>query len=111
MAINYTTQIMSLYAGSVAVDAAYQSPGTYSLPTGFGGTDPEKRLLTIIEVLRAYMAVISNVHEAKLLHEVLGRVMAGMRFGSPTWNTTTMPTNVQADALRFVAKHVIPTDV
>src|SRR3954470_10997550 len=105
MAINYTTQIMSLYAGSVSVDAAYQSPGTYGLPTGFGGTDPEKRLLTLIEVLRAYMAVISNVHEAKLLHDVLGRAMAAMNFGATAWNTTTMAALVQKDSLRFVAKH------
>jgi hypothetical protein len=111
MAINYTTQIQSLYAGSVAVEAAYQSPGTYGLPSGFGGTNAEKRILTFIEVVRAYMAVIQTNHEAKLLQDVMGRIMASMHLGTTTWNTTTMPVNAQAAALRFLAHHVIPSDV
>src|ERR1051326_3127593 len=36
MAIDYTTDIMALYAGHVANDANYQAPGNFSLPTGFG---------------------------------------------------------------------------
>ncbi len=32
MAITYNTQVNSLYAASVASDAAYQSPGTYGIP-------------------------------------------------------------------------------
>lgn len=111
MAINYTSDIVALYAGDVATEAAYQSPGTYNLPTGFGGSNPEKRLLTFIEVMRAYMAVIGSNHEAKVLHDVMGRMMAEMHFGTTTWNTTTMPANVQKAAVRFVAGHKIPSDV
>ena len=33
MAINYTSDIMSLYSTNVATEAAYQAPGTYGLPT------------------------------------------------------------------------------
>lgn len=32
MAINFNSQIQSLYAGNVANDAAYQAPGTYGIP-------------------------------------------------------------------------------
>jgi len=39
MAINFDSQILSLFAGSVVSDAAYQSPGTYNIPANFlGGT-------------------------------------------------------------------------
>lgn len=37
MAINFNTQILSLYGASVASDAAYQSPGTYGLPASYTG--------------------------------------------------------------------------
>src|SRR3954464_3283800 len=37
MAINYQTDIVvAKFVGSVVSDAAYQIPGTFSLPTGFG---------------------------------------------------------------------------
>jgi len=111
MAIDYTADIVSLYAGDVATEPAYESPGTFDLPTGFGGTNPEKRLLTFIEVMRAYMADISSNHEAKILHDVMGRMMAEMHFGTSAWDTTSMPANVQKASLRFVAKHKIPSDV
>ena len=33
MPINFNSQINSLFAANVASDAAYQSPGTYGIPT------------------------------------------------------------------------------
>lgn len=111
MAINFTSQILSLYAGSVATEAAYQSPGTYSLPTAFVAATAGHRILTLIEVLRAYFAVIDNTHEAKIAQDVLGRILAAMQFGTPSWNTTTMPAKAQVAALHFLAAHKIPSDI
>lgn len=72
---------------------------------------PPQRLLTFIEIMRAYIDEITNVHEAKLVQDILGRTMATMRFGSVAWDQTTMSDNAQFKAMRYVAHHRLATDL
>lgn len=46
MAITFSSQIQSLYAGSVATEAAYQAPGTYDLPVATIGGAVESVTIT-----------------------------------------------------------------
>jgi hypothetical protein len=72
---------------------------------------PSQRLLTFIEIMRAYVDEIGNVHEAKLIQDILGRTMAAMRFGSVSWDQTRMSDNAQYAAMRYVAHHVLASDL
>ncbi len=111
MAIDFTSDILPFFTDKVVTDPAYQVPGTFSLPANFGNTPAEQRLLTFIELYRSYLSQVDNNHEAKLLQVVMARMMAAMKFGSTPWNTTTMPADAQKAALRYIADHVLATDL
>jgi hypothetical protein len=61
-----------------------------------------ERLLTVVEVIRSYLAEMDNVHELKLLQTIMARIMAEMSFGT-TYNTTKIAANAQAAALKYLA--------
>jgi hypothetical protein len=70
MAINYDSQILSLYAGNVANDPAYES-----IRETLRDEISEHRILTTIEVLRAHMETLNNIEDARLLGMMLSRLM------------------------------------
>lgn len=123
-----TAHILTVDGGGAATSVSVATGGHYSVQpgdpisvTGGFGTGlkldgtwtgfAEQRLLTFIEISRSYLDEIDNNHEAKLLQEVLGRMTAAMRFGTPSWDQTTMSNNAQRDAIRFIAHHVLATDL
>lgn len=123
-----TVTILAVDGGGAATSVALKTTGHYkTVPTngisttGGAGTGLKidgtwtgyaaQRILTFTEIVRTYMAQIDNNHEAKLLQEVLGRITASIRVGTPTWDTTHMPANAQKNALEFIAHHIFATDI
>lgn len=88
--------------------------GTFTLNATWTGL-AQQRVLTFIEIMRSYLNEIDNAHEAKLLQEVMARMMATMHFGAGVggagWAGTTVSTNARTAALRFIAHHVLATDL
>jgi hypothetical protein len=123
-----TAKVLTVDGGGGALTVAVVSGGHYTVQpadpisvTGGAGTGlklvgtwagfGEQRILTLVEVTRAYLAAVENNHEAKLFQEVLSRMMAAIRFGSPTWDSATLSGRAQRDALRFIAHHILATDI
>jgi len=124
-----TATVVTVDGGGAATSVAVATGGHYSVQpsdpistTTTGGGSGLKldgtwtgfatqRLLTFIEISRSYLDVIDNTHEAKLLQEVLGRMTAAMRFGTSPWNQSTMSAQAQAEALKFIAHHVLAADL
>lgn len=188
MAIDFNANILTLYAADIAADAAFQSPGTYGLPTGFGsrvltggtvtaagtgyaagqlltlsggthttvatltvltvggsgqvltfavnnpgvytvlpsnpvsvtvgsftftatwGGVASQRILTMVSLLASYINQCDNAHEAKLLQTVMSRMMAELRFGTPTFSGSTQSANALKAAMHLLANpNAVPT--
>lgn len=74
MAINYGTSIQTLYATNVGNDTAY----TTAVPAARRNQTAEQKMLTLIEVTRAYMATLASDDEARKFHYVMSRMLAGV---------------------------------
>jgi len=70
MAIDYNTDILPLFVTRVGTDEPYAS-----VPAVLQDDEPERRILTTIEVIRAHMANLSDRTEANLLQLVLSALM------------------------------------
>lgn len=73
MAINFTGDIFPFYATNVITDAEYLAVDLVRRDA-----TNEQGILTMIEVVRAYMAELRDDDEARIWHYVMGRMMAGM---------------------------------
>ena len=73
---------------------------------GFG----QQRILTFVEMMRSYLEQIESTHEAKLLQEVMGRMMATMKLGH-SWNANNVSVNAQSDSMHFISGHVRAADL
>jgi hypothetical protein len=122
-----TVKIVSVNAG-VPTGLSIVTKGDYSVAptnpistTGGAGSGltitgtwtgyAQQRILTMIEIVKAYFNEMDNTHEAKLFHEILGRILASMSFGSTSWDQNTMSLDAQKDALHFLAGHVLAADI
>jgi hypothetical protein len=94
MAITYSSQIQNLYAGSVATETAYQAPGDYGFTSAQISSTAERRILTLIEVIRSYFASVSVAEEAAVARDVLFRMMARCNTGG-TFSASTIATAMQ----------------
>ena len=70
MAIDYNTDILPLFVTKVVTDEPYAS-----VPAVLQDDEPERRILTTIEVIRSHMSLIESRTEAKLLQMVLSSLM------------------------------------
>jgi hypothetical protein len=110
MAIDFGDDIVTgFYSSNVATETAYQVPGDFALPTGFGTELAHKRILCMIELFRSLMEAVRSTPEAKLIRELMAKMLAEMHFGSTSWDEATMQAQVQAAALHHLSKHVIPS--
>lgn len=102
MSIDYMTDIVnSLFDTSVGNQAAYQSPGDFGLPASFNSpNDAQKRLLTFIEIVHNYFDIIESVHEAKLLGQIIAKMMMKVKAGTVLNDNSAL---AQADALEYIA--------
>jgi hypothetical protein len=82
MAIDYMNDIVNtLFASEVDNDTAYEAGGDFGLPDSFGDpSDGQKRILTLVEIIRAYFDSIHTTEEAKLLFVIMGRMLARRRY-------------------------------
>ncbi len=76
MPIDYDTDVLSLYAGSVLTDAPYSG-----VPANLRGESAEQRILTTLEVVVSHMRLLEDRDEARLLHYVLSRAITGAGSG------------------------------
>ena len=76
MAIDYDTDILSLFAGSVNPDEPYAS-----VPALLKDEDAERRILTTAEVVRAHMDTLTSRTEANILHFCVMRMIAKIGSG------------------------------
>lgn len=99
MAIDYMNDIVSnLFASEVGNDTAYEAPGDFGLPDSFGDpTDGQKRILTLVEIIRAYFDAVQTTEEAKLLFVIMGRMLARRRYFSDA-------TLLQYDCLHYLSR-------
>jgi hypothetical protein len=74
MAIDYDTQILTLYAGNVGNDTDY----TNQIPAALRDDDNEQRMLTTLEIVRSHMEKLSDRDEANSLHFAIYRMIAKM---------------------------------
>jgi hypothetical protein len=66
----------------------------------------------MIEIMRSYIENMDNAHEAKLLREIMAKMLSTMRFGSPlVWDGTEFGLNAQAAALHYLSAHTLSTQI
>lgn len=126
-----TTAQVKVTAVSTGAVTAYtiQRAGTYTVRpanpvdvTGGGGSGfklaatwsgfSAQRLLTMIEIMRGYIEGMDNAHEAKLLREVMAKMLSTMRFGAPRiWDGADLGANAQAAALNYLASHKLSSEL
>src|SRR4051812_31002559 len=81
--IDYTLDIVDPMFNLISSDPEYQTPDPFDLqPTWAVLTPAKKRLLMFIELFRAYMADIEDVHEAELVMEVGGQIENCIKLGA-----------------------------
>ena len=83
MAIDYNTDILSLFAGSVDPDEPYAS-----VPAVLKDDDTERRILTTAEVVRAHMDTLTSRTEANILHFCITRMIAKIGAGGFIYDVT-----------------------
>ncbi len=106
MAIDYITDIRSLYAGSVGADAAYTS----RVDAGLRDETSEQDILTTLAVVEAHIRLLRDRDEARLLHYALSRLMTAAGSGGFVFEdlgldvigSTTNPTFAPADDIEIV---------
>lgn len=91
---SYTGALTGTFgAGNATAVVAYDANGLY-----------ESRLLTMIEVLRAYFASVGSAEEANAGKDVVMRMMSRVRTGG-TFNASTIATSLQkAGVVRFAKR-------
>lgn len=101
---NYTTASIAftLGTGSGAVAVAQINP------EGSSTASPnEQGLLTIIECLRGYFALIGNPQEAKLAHQIISKMLSELQQGAPSsYSAANNASRARDAAMQFYAKRV-----
>lgn len=111
-----TITVLTVSSGGV-VTFAVNNPGVYTVlpsnPVGvttgsftfnatWGGV-ASQRILTMVSLLASYISQCDNAHEAKLLQSVVSRMMAEMRFGTPTFSGSAQSTKALTAAMHYLA--------
>jgi hypothetical protein len=76
--------------------------GSFTFNATWGGA-ASQRILTLVSLMTSYIDQCGTVHEAKLLQTVMARMMAELRFGTPTWDGTTISTDALNAAMNYLA--------
>lgn len=86
MAIDYVTDVRSLYAGDVLADADYGIEPTATCPDckvelGRANEVSEQDILTTLAVVEAHVRLLRDRDEARILHYALARLLKGIGSG------------------------------
>src|SRR6185437_11237765 len=110
MSLAFDTDVLPLYSTNVSNDANYQAPGNFGIPANYINGTNETRLLTVLEIVRSYMAVISDHNEAKVFRECISHMLAELPTGggASSYPATTVATRAQKIALTIFAKQPRP---
>jgi len=76
MSINYTNDILPLYATNVITDAEYLAIEPTRRDNPF-----EQKVLAAIEIMRGLMAELNDEDQARMLHYAMGRMLAAIPYG------------------------------
>lgn len=82
--------------------------GTGATFTAFWQGNQQMRVMTFVEILRAYLNSVQDVQESKVLQEVLGQMLAqnrqGIGIGGAGWNASVRSSQAQRDGMNILAK-------
>lgn len=99
--IHFTRDIVAVFLLQLLADPAY---ARFVSPTA-----ALARLLLLIEIIRAYLAEIGTVHEAKALQRVLTKFISAIKTGN-VYAAATETTHAVAHPLRMLVVHVQSVD-
>lgn len=98
MAIDYNTDILSLYAGKVVTEPEYAA-----IDADLRDQASEQRILTTIEVLRSHLEIIESRTESNLLMEAISRLTAKIGSGGFVYTPERITSEGNVSGPQFVA--------